>query len=307
MQTHAPLLALDVGGSKLAAGAVTPTGQVLYRTSAQLSRDMGRDALHAALRRAVRDVLDHAPAPRAGGINIPGLADFSRGLWVYACFSGIRDYPVARLLSDEYDLPFYVENDVNACACAERAFGCCAEVDDFLWVTVSNGIGGGLMLGGQLYAGAQGNAGEIGHLCMEPEGPLCSCGNPGCLEALAAGPGIARRYARRTGEATDAREIAGRARAGEAAAIAVMDETGTYIGRALAQAANLLNLPRYVLGGGVMQSFELLEPSILRAFERHVFRAANAHARIVQTALGYDAALLGAAATALRGMQNGAR
>jgi len=181
---------------------------------------------------------------------------------------------------------------------AEKRYGGCRDCNDYLWVTVSNGVGCGLVLNGNIYRGTFGGAGEFGHIVVEKNGPLCPCGHKGCIEAVAAGPAIARRYKSITGKSCSAAEIADLARNGDLDALAVMCQTGEYIGRGLGKAASLLNLERYVLGGGVMQSFDLMESDIRRGFEEEAFEAPNQEAKIVMTSLQYEAGLLGAATVA---------
>ena len=295
------IFAVDIGGSKLLAGIVKSDGSTHDLVRKELPPDITTDALE----QIILDIWDRVRtdsgfAPSACGITIPGVADAVSGTWVYACFSGISNYPIVSRLQSRLGIPVYIENDANACAWAEKVFGLCRDCDDYMWITVSNGVGGGLVLNGKLYRGFCEGAGEFGHLIIEPDGRLCPCGHAGCMEAMAAGPGIAFRYEKLTGRAAAAMEIAQRARAGETAALAVMQDTGTYIGRGLGKAACLINVRRYVLGGGVMQSFDLMEEAIRTAFVQEAFARPNREVEIIQTGLGYEAALLGAAAIALR-------
>lgn len=245
------------------------------------------------------------------GITIPGLANPQTGVWVYAPFSGIQNFPIAKAVSEKFGLlPVNIENDVNACGLAERYFGVCRDCPDFLWITVSNGIGGGLVLNGDIYSGNLGNAGEIGHFCVnEGSQYRCGCGHFGCLEIEASGRAIAAKYQDRRADDTNqslptpvsTKQIAQWARAGQPLAREVFDEAGRYIGRAASYAVNLLNIQRVVLGGGVSSSFDLLFPVMDATFRQMVFQAANPQAEILQTGLGYHAALAGAAAIAWRG------
>lgn len=296
------IYACDIGGSKLLCGLVTPDGRILDTEKRPLSPNVTVEELEQYLTEHFRLLTARHPevTPTACGMTIPGLADPQTGTWVYACFSGIENYPIALRMSQKLGMHVAVENDVNACAWAEKIFGGCMDCGNYLWVTVSNGVGGGLVLNGQLYSGAFGGAGEIGHIVVEPDGALCPCGHRGCLEAMAAGPAISRRYQDATAETLTAAEIADRARQGEAAALAVLQKTGEYIGRGLGKTASLLNLERYILGGGVMQSLDLLEPAIRTAFEREAFARPNQKAVIAKTALAYEAGLLGAAAITLK-------
>ena len=233
------------------------------------------------------------------GATIPGLADAENGIWKFAPFSGIGDIPFARLLSERLSVPVVIENDVNACAIAEHRLGAAKDCGDFLWMTVSNGIGGALFLGGSLYAGAFGGSGEIGHLKVAgADAPLCGCGKRGCLEAVASGKGIERAYAEKTGERITAKEIAARAEAGDTTAAECYARAGAYMGDAISHSVNLLNLKRVILGGGVVGGQALFMPALLQSYREKLFEQANADVEIGISSLGYNAALLGAAAIA---------
>jgi glucokinase len=297
-QDKGQVLAVDIGGSKVLCGVVGADGQVLRAQGEPLRADGGLGGLMDAIRRCAGAALD---GQRVGavGATIPGLADAARGLWVYAPFSGLADIPIARMLADLFRVPVAIENDVNACALAEMRFGVCRDVRDFVWVTVSNGVGGAVVLDGRLYTGAHGNAGEVGHLRVEddPAKALrCGCGRDGCLEAMASGTGLARRYAE---DGVTAKDIGARARAGEPKALAAMAQTGAYLGHAVATCVNILNPSAVILGGGVSQDFDLFSDALTQAYQSRVFTRANPDVRILRTGLGYNAALLGAATLGL--------
>ena len=295
------VLAIDIGGSKLMAAVVETDGTILDSRKMKLPSGTTEYEILSYIERMAEELRQGKPV-EAAGVNIPGLADPGRGLWVYACFSGIRDFPIAELLRARLGLDIFIENDANACALAERRFGVCRNTSDYLWITVSNGVGGGLVLGGRLYRGYYGSAAEVGHICVEEGGLPCSCGNLGCLEAQAAGPGISRSFALLNGGDLDAAAIAALARQGEPAALRVFEDTGRYLGKAASYALNLLNLQKIVVGGGVAGSFELFYPQMMKTATELVFRDANRHFTIEKTGLGYEAALLGAATTALDGI-----
>jgi len=292
--------ACDIGGTKLLCGLVTKDGEIIDTRKCPAPTEVTGEKLEAIIEKFYHELRESNPEWEIDrcGMNVPGLADPRTGLWVYAPFSGIKDYPVAERMGKRLGLPVSIENDVNACAWAEKIFGACKDCDDFLWVTVSTGVGGGLVLGGKVYSGAFGGGGEFGHVVVEPGGPECSCGHKGCIESLAAGPAIARRYQKKTGQSLPAIEIAKLARQGDPAAKEILDETGAYIGRGLAMVASVLNLKRYVLGGGVMMSFDLMEKAIRESFFREAFELPNRQAVIVPTGLHYEAGLMGAASLA---------
>ena len=286
------ILGIDIGGSKVAAGIIDSEGKVLCFEKEQLPNGTNADSLFLAVLKLCDKIIDGYDFEKIG-ITIPGLADAKNGIWVYAPFSGIENFPIADKIESIYKKPVHIENDVNACAVAERRFGCCAGVDDFIWITVSNGIGGSVFANGRLYTGHGGNAGEIGHIKVKDDDEfLCGCGDFGCVEAVAAGPGIKKRH----GGNFEAEQIAAMARAGDAFAQKVMYDTGYYIGKALSAAVNMLNPEMAVFGGGVSQSFDLIEPGIKAALQRYMFKSANKDIRLAKTALSYNAALIGAAA-----------
>jgi glucokinase len=234
-------LCFDIGGSKYMAGLVTGEGRVLCALRREWET-LTPEGVVASLIGSGREMLAQHPEyrPEAVGVTIPGLANPEEGLWVEASFSGIRNLPSGGLLREAFGLPVYAENDARACALAEKLFGLARETDHFLYVTVSNGVGGAAFVDGRLLYGA-GAAGECGHVTVEEDGRPCKCGKKGCLEAYAAGPGIARTYAELTGEDAGGEAIARRARDGEAAALEVFRREGVYLGRMIGMAVNLLS------------------------------------------------------------------
>jgi glucokinase len=207
-------------------------------------------------------------------------------------------------------LPVQADNDVNACAWAEARFGAGRGLDSFFWMTVSTGIGGAVLSGGRILDGADGMAGEIGHLVVNPGGEACGCGNHGCLEAEAAGPAWRRRALRRLDAGggfladhpraeVDARLIAAGARAGDPLCAEVVRECAAMLARGVAAVYAVLDPEAIILGGGVAGSLDLILP-ILRDLVPSLVLAAEARKTVVgPSELGYDAALIGAAALAM--------
>jgi predicted NBD/HSP70 family sugar kinase len=302
------ILAIDIGGSKLVTGLVGYDGSVVYKEKWAWDKLDAGSVLRTIINTA-KSVLENNKniSAAAAGVNIPGLADTEKGLWIEACFSGIRNVPIGDILAKEFGIPVFIDNDANNCALAEKAFGVCKDCTDFIWLTVSNGCGAALFLDNRIYRGIRGTAGEIGHICVEENnGYRCGCGNYGCLEAQAAGPGIARRYSEMVKpEGLSAKEIAVLARKGVTEAADVYRREGYYLGKALAAAINTLNPEKVVVGGGVSDAFDLFYPDLADTVNRMTYRKASSHVSLEKTGLGYDAALIGAAALALS--MNGGR
>ncbi|MBR5515817.1 MAG: ROK family protein [Clostridia bacterium] len=292
------IFACDIGGSKLLCGFVDDNGKIIDTQKAIFPQNYTIETIEEYIIDFYNKLKLRNPecSPYVCGMTIPGLADAKKGMWVYACFSGIGNYPIVERMGKKLQLPIYIENDVNACALAEKVYGVCNDCENYFWMTVSNGVGGAIVINGEVYGGAFGGAGEIGHVVVDENSLICPCGHHGCVEAVAAGPAISTRYEMMTGKKMTSAEISLLARNGEKDAIEIFEKTGEYIGKALGKAASFLNLERYVLGGGVMQSFDLMEYKINEAFRKEAFASPNKDAVIVQTGLKYEAGLLGAAA-----------
>jgi glucokinase len=295
-------LCFDIGGSKYMTGLVDGEGRVLCAERREWD-ELTPEGVVASLAAAGTQLLQAHPDlhPEVIGVTIPGLAKPEEGLWVEASFSGIRDLPIGRLLREAFGLPAYGENDAKACALAEKLFGAARDVDDFLYVTVSNGVGGAVFAGGRLLYGS-GAAGECGHVTVEEGGRPCKCGKSGCLEVYAAGPGMSQTYETLAGERAAGDEIAARARQGDTVARYVFELEGEYLGRMLGMAANLVSPELVVIGGGLSLAFDLYEPALLRSLRAHMYQAANPRLTVTPTPLGYHGGLLGAAALARCGM-----
>lgn len=303
-------LAIDMGGSKFMVGFINDKGEILCKNRHLWSK-LDSESVVSDVITAVKQLKKENPQYKAitAGATIPGLADPKNGIWVEASFSGIRNLKIAEILGEEFKLPVFIDNDTNACAIAEKLFGVCIDSSDFLWITVSNGVGGAIFARDQLYCGGSGNAGEIGHMVVvEDSGYMCKCGSVGCLEAHAAGPAIVKNYIALggrgliDGNSPTAKTIGGLAMLGDTTAIATYKLEGQYLGKAIAAVVNILNPQKIVFGGGVSMSFSLFEDALREVVNKRIYRGANKNLEIVQTGLGYNAALLGAAALGFRGV-----
>jgi glucokinase len=277
------LLAIDIGGTKLAAGVVRQDGTVLARAVRPTPLDVDGDAVLATLLDAVAEVrtgAEIACGVGCGGPMSPGgetVSPLNIPAW--------RDFSLRQRLAEVLATPVRVDNDAKALALAEGWLGAARGVGHFIGMVVSTGVGGGIVLDGRLLDGAAGNAGHIGHVIVEPSGRECACGAQGCLEAEASGSAIAARTGRHPSEAPlEERERAGR-----------------LVGRAVASVTSLLDIRLAVVAGSVALGFG--EPFFVAAqaeLEARSCLSFTAGARIVPAGLGDDAPLVGAAAVALR-------
>lgn len=310
--------AIDIGGTKTMAALVEEDGHVLDRVRFATVLESWKDHFELCVRefKTLCRRYDLEPGELAGiGLSLPGMADGGSGVLLYAPYSGWRDVPAAAWFAGALGNPrVRAENDVNACALGELTFGHGRELTDFLWITVSTGVGGAIVAGSRLIRGAGCVAGEFGHLKVERVHPRqCPCGQLGCLEAHASGTAIgaafreylemhpeAGRKLEQAGYGADALGCRKLTDAGDRGAVEIFRQAAFYLGVGIAQAVNLLNPQAVILGGGVAASMDLMEPVIRRVLETDVVRQSQG-VQLKYTALGYDAALIGAAALALEG------
>lgn len=308
--SDATVLAVDIGGTKLAAGLVGADGTVHHAERVPTPPARDADALFAVLVDLVSGVRAKADCPPEGlGVGCGGPMRWPAGAVSPLNIPAWRDFPLrARLQELAGDLcgggPVRLHNDAICVAVAEHWRGAGRGRDHVLGMVVSTGVGGGLVLSGRLVDGARGNAGHIGHVCVDPRGPVCVCGSRGCLEAIASGPSTAA-WARAEGWAnpagTDAATLTADARQGHPVAIAALRRAGEAIGVAVASASHLCDLDVVSVGGGLAQAGDLLFGPMREAYAslaRMDFVRATA---IVPAALGLDVGLVGAAALLFAG------
>jgi glucokinase len=313
------LLALDYGGTKHTAALLRP-GEQTWAAHARVQSPPGADAAYdqATMLRMVRGLLAQAPGRLAAiGVSFGGPVDAARGLVRLSHHvPGWEEVPLAEQLRAELGAPAAVDNDANVAALGEWRTGAGQGAASLLYVTISTGIGGGWVLGGRIWGGADGMAGEIGHTIVRPGGARCACGRRGCTEAEACGWAIAAKargrleagswkldtgsvllgLARGKPGAITAHMVAQAAAAGDALAQDVLDDAARALGSALGAAISLMNPERIVLGGGVTKSGERWWRTV-RA-EAHATAFEQSRTEIVPAALGDDAPLWGAIALA---------
>ena len=304
-------IGVDIGGTKVAAGVVDDDGTILARTRKDTpSHDAGEVC------RVVVDCIAELNADhevRAVGIGAAGFVDAARSTVLFAPNLAWRNEPLKAMIEQLAALPVVVENDANAAAWGETRFGAGKGEQFTVTVTVGTGIGGGIVLGGQLYRGAYGVASEIGHMLVEPRGRQCGCGNFGCLEMYASGNALVREARERADRSPERApvllELAGgkadaitgpqvteAAMAGDEVAVTSFELIGTWLGCGLASLAAVLDPRVFIVGGGVSLAGELLLGPARTAFAEQL--TAGSHrpkAELRLAELGNDAGLVGAA------------
>jgi glucokinase len=299
----ATVVALDVGGTAMKGAVVRGQELAAEYHRWPTPRDEGPDAVVAASLKAVDELLDRAGTAAAVGVVVPGLVDESAGVAIYSENIEWRDIPFVELIRDRTGLPVGFGHDVRAGGRAERALGAARGVEDFLFLPIGTGISGAMFIEGRMVENKY--AGEIGHIDVGFD-VACACGARGCLEAVASGASIARRYAQAGGAAVPgAREVLQLLDGDDPIAAQVWDDALTALARALATYVSLLAPERIVIGGGLAGAGEvLLEPLRHRLHTLLVWQPEPA---IVASALGDNAACLGAALLAQRAVSQPTR
>ncbi|PCN47730.1 sugar kinase [Curtobacterium sp. 'Ferrero'] len=291
------LAGVDVGGTNTKVLLTTTDLDVVDRVDLPTPAHAGGAAIVATALGAVTDLLDRHRASLTGvGVGAAGVVDATTGTVLVTgnSFTGWAGFGVTAAVTAALGVPATLDNDVNAFLLGEVATGAVAGQADVLGMTLGTGVGGALVLGGRLFAGPRGAAGEIGHVPGFGDAP-CTCGQVGHLETLAGARGIADRYAERSGRRTTALGVAEAARAGDADAAAVFEHAGWGLARAALLTAGILDVTTVVIGGGIARSWDLLEPAVAAAVAAEP-PVSGAPIRFAQSALGADAVALGAAA-----------
>jgi glucokinase len=312
-------LGIDLGGTKILTSVVDAAGRMLSRDHSVTPATKGQKAVIQAIMESARNALREANTSpselTAVGIGAPGLSNPLTGvLYTSPNLPGWRDVPLRDIIAKELGSTAYLINDANAAAIGEFYYGAGKGTSDFVYVTVSTGIGGGIIINGKLYAGSTGTAGEVGHMVIDDNGPLCNCGNRGCWETLASGTALAAEAKRliEQGTTTTILEHAGgdiakvnaeaihqAALAGDKLASQLIARNAYYLGVGLANLINIFNPEFIVIGGGLANIGDRL---LLPAYEeagRRAFKESYQATRFARAELGRNSGVIGAAAYAL--------
>lgn len=305
MNSPQAAIGIDIGGTNTRFALVRGDGVITKRHRTVTPGD--RDGFLRQLGDGIsllRDEAKMAGWSVAGvGIGMPGLISRTGEILSSVNLPHCQGIDLVSRINSLVGLPVVVGNDANVAACGEHRFGAGRPYRSLLMITVGTGIGGGLILDNRLWEGAQGFAGEFGHITVEPMGVPCPCGNRGCVEMYASATAIAevaRRCGAFAGGEPDTGSLALAAAAGDRQAVEIFAAAGRALGIAAAAVVNLLNIEVIVVGGGVAASFHLFAAAMDDEMRSRAFRPAVGPVRIMKGELGDDAGLLGAAALALQ-------
>ena len=306
-------LGADLGGTKMAVGVVDDEQNILHRgTEPTFGRDLER--LLAELESELREGLVACPGVEAIGIGIPSTIDRERGVAISSVNLPIVDVPIRELIAEKFDVPVFIDNDANCAALAEQRFGAAKGAANALMLTIGTGIGGGVIVDGEVYRGSSGSAAELGHVVIDENGPPCqgNCPNRGCVEVLASGTALGREgraaaeahpdsalgRALAGGRVIDGRLVTDAAFAGDQTAIDALATIGRHLGVALSSLANIFAPDVIVIGGGVSRAGELLIGPARQEMSERALPPMN-QTRVAIAGLGPDAGMIGAAVMAL--------
>jgi glucokinase len=313
------IIGVDLGGTNIVVGGVAEDGSAVYGLATERTPvDQGAEAVVALIVRMIRECVARtareAPGAEVAGVGIgaPGPLDTRRGLVLIAPNLSWRNMPLRDRVAEAVQLPASLDNDANCAVLGEWWRGAAQGARYVVGLTIGTGVGGGIVIDGQLFHGASDVAGEIGHTSVDLNGRRCKCGNYGCIEAYASGPAIAARavegleagatsrlaaYVNGNLDAIDAQVVYRASRDGDAFAQEVVRDTARFLGATVANVVNMLNPEVVVICGGVTLAGEQLFAPLREEVRRRAFKPAVASCRILPGSLPGTAGVFGAAAT----------
>ena len=311
------IIGIDLGGTKIATVLTDTEGAIIKRVEEATNAHEGQDAVIERIKETVYKVLDPGKDVVGIGIGSPGPLDLENGVVLKTPNLKWDNVPIRDILEEEFGITTYLENDANAAAAGEYRFGAGKGARNLIYITVSTGIGSGIIIDGKVYRGAHGIAGELGHTIIDPNGPICGCGQRGCLEAFASGTGLARRailelqlgvesIIRELVEGdlqkVTARTLEDAALKGDEFALNMWESTGDYLGIGMTNVINFLDPEMIIIGGGVSKAGELLFEPMRRSIKKRAIESAASKVKIVPAALGKDVGTLGAVSVVIEAL-----
>ncbi len=306
-------IGIDVGGTNVKIALVDDSGKIIYSNSVPTRAEMGYEYTVNNIKQAIYDLMKETKLTAKDiegiGFGFPGQVDYKSGIVRLAPnIPGWVEVPIAKMIEDEFHIPTRVDNDVRCAALGELKYGAGKGCENLICITVGTGIGSGLIVNGKLVRGASNAAGEIGHIKLQiHDGPICGCGDTGCMEAFASGPAIvamAEEYIL-GGKSTKYREMANggditpfivaeAAKAGDPVAKRIFARIGEYIGIGMASVVNLLNPEKIIIGGGVADAGDILLEPLKETLKKRAMKIAGETVEVVPAQLGNTAGVIGA-------------
>ena len=294
-------IGVDVGGTNIKLGLVASSGKIIAKTNLATKTYAHRprhliNALVAAIRTLLQENGKTIKDIAGIGIGLPGLIDVAKGNVIFMPnVPGWKNIPLRRIVQSKLRLPVYMDNDVNLVALGEWKLGAGKGYRNLVCITLGTGVGGGLVLNGELYRGEGFVAGEIGHVPLNEQGPECNCGGIGCFERYVGNRTLVSKAAKMfNNKNIRIEDVFALADRGDVRAVRFWRETATHIGNALVGVINLLNPRLIVIGGGVANNYKFMEKTIKKVIRRRALKIQRNMVRIVRARLGDEAGILGA-------------
>ncbi len=300
-------IGVDIGGTTIKHGICSSGGNLLKQGSIDTPASSSKEFILERLNVLIQENLDYAANKNipieAIGVGTPGSVDITRGFLTGSTpnFKHWRNVPIRDFLSNAFHIPVFADNDANLMAYGEYLFGGGKQKKDVICLTLGTGIGGGIIINGEIYRGSYYCGSELGHTTIDFNGRKCNCGGRGCLESYASATALIRDYnAVQSGpEVGNTKEIFKKMEAGEQTARQIIDQYINFLGAGLANFVNIFNPQRIILGGGVSEAGEWFIEKIRRSTQSRAMQTSYSNVEIVSALLGNRAGMLGAAAFAL--------
>lgn len=300
------VVGVDLGGTKIELGLLSPDNEIVARRRIATEVGAGPEAAVERMALSVAELVKSLPGDRqiaALGICSPGPIDHVGGMLLDPPnLQTFHHTPLSRMIEDRLGIPVALEHDAKAAALGEYHFGAGRGERSMVYIVIGTGVGCALIVDGEIYRGLRNSAGECGHTTLDREGERCSCGSRGCVETYMSGPWLARRYKRAlaasnrpAGEVITGQTVTRQAAKGDPLASQIMNDAGIALGTIVATMAMILDIELYVIGGSVSKAGDLLLQPAREIVPCYSFGTVGSRVRIVASALGEDAPLLGCA------------
>ncbi len=310
-------IGIDLGGTKILTAVADDNGEIIARVKLATETELGQERIKKNIFKSIYKVLEKTDIKiekiKSIGIGSPGPLNVEKGIIYESANLPIKNMEIVDLIEKETGINTYLQNDANTAALGEKVFGAGKEADDLLYITISTGVGGGIIINGKIYYGHTGNAGEIGHMTVDPTGPQCGCGNYGCLESFSSGTAIKNmaKNAVENDESTlikklakdqklSAKLVAKAAAKGDQKALDIFAKAGYYLGIGIANLVNIFNPEMIILGGGVLKAKEYFLDRAKEEFKKRALKAPADIVKIKEAVLEDEIGVKGAIAVAMQ-------